>query len=234
MSVRRENRMIYSQQQGLSLLEIMIALLISTFLLLGVIQTFINAQTTYRLQESMSRMQEGGSLALEIIGRDLRATGYWGCLKGSTGDLLGTDATITLKAAFVTIPTGGCSSTVDKTMTYYLAKTSTIVYAIYGGVLRKNTNNQNNDLIEGVEAIQFLYGEDTNGDHAVNDYVIANQVLNWEHVVSVRVLILITSLEDNLTAQPAPYLFNNITTLPTDHHLRRVFSATFALRNRLL
>ena len=119
-------------------------------------------------------------------------------------------------------------------MTYYLAKTSTIVYAIYGGVLRKNTNNQNNDLIEGVEAIQFLYGEDTNGDHAVNDYVIANQVLNWEHVVSVRVLILITSLEDNLTAQPAPYLFNNITTLPTDHHLRRVFSATFALRNRLL
>ena len=233
MSVRRGNRKIFSQQRGLSLLEIMIALLISVFLLLGVIQTFINAQTTYRLQESMSRMQESGSLALEIIGRDLRATGYWGCMKGSTGDLLGTDATITLKAAFVTVPTGGCSSTVDKTMTYYLAKTSTIVYVIVNGVLRKNTNNQNNDLIEGVEAIQFLYGEDTNGDHAVNDYVIANQVLNWEHVVSVRVLILITSLEDNLTAQPAPYLFNNITTLPTDHHLRRVFSATFALRNRL-
>ena len=234
MSFRLENRMIYSQQQGLSLLEIMIALLISTFLLLGVIQTFINAQTTYRLQESMSRMQEGGSLALEVIGRDLRITGYWGCLKSSTGDLLGTDATITLKAAFVSIPTGGCGSTVDKTLAYYLAKTSTIVYVIVNGVLRKNTNNQNNDLIEGVEAIQFLYGEDTNGDHAVNDYVIANQVLNWEHVVSVRVLILITSLEDNLTAQPAPYLFNNITTLPTDHHLRRVFSATFALRNRLL
>ena len=234
MSVRRENRMIYSQQQGFSLIEIMIALLISVFLLLGVIQTFINAQTTYRLQESMSRMQESGSLALEIIGRDLRTTGYWGCLKGSTGDLLGTDTTITLKASFVTIPTGGCSSTVDKTMTYYLAKTSTIVYAIYGGVLRKNTNNQNNDLIEGVEAIQFLYGEDTNGDHAVNDYVLANQVLNWEHVISVRVFLLITSLEDNLTAQPVAYLFNNITTLPTDHHLRRVFSETYALRNRLL
>ena len=233
MSFRLENRMICSQQYGLSLLELMITLLISTFLLLGVIQTFINSQTTYRLQESMSRMQEDGSLALEIIGRDLRATGYWGCLKGSTGDLLGTDATITLKAAFVTIPTGGCSSTVDKTMTYYLAKTSTIVYAIYGGVLRKNTNTQNNDLIEGVEAIQFLYGEDTNADHAVNDYVLANQVLNWEHVISVRVFILITSLEDNLTAQPVAYTFNTLTTLPTDHHLRRVFSATFALRNRL-
>jgi type IV pilus assembly protein PilW len=233
MSFRLENRMICSQQYGLSLLELMITLLISTFLLLGVIQTFINSQTTYRLQESMSRMQEDGSLALEIIGRDLRATGYWGCLKGSTGDLLGTDATITLKAAFVTIPTGGCSSTVDKTMTYYLAKTSTIVYAIYGGVLRKNTNTQNNDLIEGVEAIQFLYGEDTNADHAVNDYVLANQVLNWEHVISVRVFILITSLEDNLTAQPVAYTFNTLTMLPTDHHLRRVFSATFALRNRL-
>ncbi len=233
MSVRRGNRKIFSQQRGLSLLEIMIALLISVFLLLGVIQTFINAQTTYRLQESMSRMQESGSLALEIIGRDLRVTGYWGCMKGSTGDLFGTDATITLKAAFVSSPTGGCGGVIDKTMAYYLAKTSTIVYVIVNGVLRKNTNNQNNDLIEGVEAIQFLYGEDTNGDHAVNDYVLANQVLNWEHVISVRVFILITSLEDNLTAQPVLYFFNSITTLPTDRHLRRVFSATFALRNRL-
>ncbi len=220
-------------ESGLSLIEILVSALISVFLILGVIQVFINTQQLYRLQENSSRIQENGSLALDLIGRDLRVTSYWGCLKRSTGDLIGTDVSITLKAAFVQIPTGTCGSIVDKNLVYYADPTSTIIYTLYNGVLRKATNGQNNDLIEGVETVLFLYGEDVDSDNNVNDYVPANQVLNWESVLSVRVMLRLKSFDDNITSKSLPYVFNGVTFQPTDHHLRRVFTETFALRNRL-
>ena len=76
-------------QTGISLIEIMIALLIGTFLLGGVLQIFIGGKQTYRMQESLSRLQENGRFALDFIGRDVRMAGYWGCLNRSSGDVFG-------------------------------------------------------------------------------------------------------------------------------------------------
>jgi type IV pilus assembly protein PilW len=62
-------------QSGISLIEIMIALLIGAFLLGGVLQIFIGGKQTYRMQESLSRLQENGRFALDFIGRDVRMAG---------------------------------------------------------------------------------------------------------------------------------------------------------------
>jgi type IV pilus assembly protein PilW len=226
------HRSLYNQT-GMTLIEIMIALLIGAFLIGGVIQIFINSQQTYRMQNNLSRIQENGRFASNLIGRDVRKTSYWGCLTRASGDIAGGNSTITLKAAFATIPTGSCGTVVDKTAAYYTDATSTITYSINNTALRKSTNNQNNDLIEGVENMQILYGEDTNTDNWANYYTTANNVVNWENVVSIRVSLLIISLDDNLAAQPLAYTFNGVTTTPTDRRLRRVFTSTFAIRNRL-
>ena len=234
-------------QTGISLIEIMIALLIGTFLLGGVLQIFIGSKQTYRMQENLSRLQENGRLALDLIGRDIRMTGYWGCLARASGDITGGDSTITLKAAFVTTPTGSCGATVDKTAAYYCATASTIRYLINNSILQKITgttscsltSNSTNDLIEGIENMQILYGEDmpVSGiyDGWANYYVPANNVVNWEKVVSIRISLLAATLDNNLTTQPMPYTFNGITTTPavTDRKIRRVFTMTIALRNRL-
>jgi type IV pilus assembly protein PilW len=63
--------------------------------------------------------------------------------------------------------------------------------------------------------------------------VPANNVVDWEKVVSIRVSLLTRSLDDNLAAKPLAYTFNGVRTLPTDRRLRRVFNSTFAIRNRL-
>jgi len=234
-------------QTGLSLIEIMIALLIGAFLLGGVLQIFIGSKQTYRMQENLSRLQENGRLALDFIGRDIRMTSYWGCLARPSGDVFGETVSgiskITLKAAFVTTPTGSCGTTVDKTAVYYTDYTSTIIYSINNAnaVLHKccPTNNGAIDLIEGIENMQILYGEDSNADGWANYYVPANNVVNWEKVVSVRISLLAATLDDNLTTQPMPYTFNGITTTTTstppvtDRKIRRVFTTTIALRNRL-
>ena len=72
-------------QVGMTLIEIMIALLIGAFLVGGVLQIFINTKQSYRMAENFSRFQENGRLALDLIGRDVRVAGYWGCLAHATG-----------------------------------------------------------------------------------------------------------------------------------------------------
>jgi type IV pilus assembly protein PilW len=243
-------------QTGMTLIEIMIALLIGAFLLGGVLQIFIGSKQTYRMQQNLSRLQENGRFAMSFLAKDIRMAGYWGCLSPSnpntdidgtnnnpagTVDSIddGTD-TITLKGAYVLTPTGTCGTPVVTSAAYYTDTSSTITYKINNRVLQQAHGPLNNltqviDLVEGIENMQILYGVDTSSDGAPNYYVPANNVTNpnWPKVVSIRISLLAATLDDNLTTQPQPYTYNGTTTTPTDRKIRRVFTSTIALRNRL-
>ena len=52
------------RQAGLSLIELMIALLIGSILLIGLVQVFGASRTAYQLSEGMSRTQENARFAL--------------------------------------------------------------------------------------------------------------------------------------------------------------------------
>lgn len=63
----------------MSLVELMVALLISTLLTLGVLQLFTSTSASDRTNTAVARVQENGRVALEIIGADARRAGYQGC-----------------------------------------------------------------------------------------------------------------------------------------------------------
>ncbi|WJW75091.1 PilW family protein [Thiohalobacter sp. IOR34] len=67
------------RQQGLTLVELMIAMTISLLLLGGVIQIFLSNKQTYRVQEGLSRVQENTRFAFSRISRDIRMVGFQGC-----------------------------------------------------------------------------------------------------------------------------------------------------------
>jgi type IV pilus assembly protein PilW len=67
------------RQRGFSLIEIMVALALSLFLITGMIQLLIGNKQSYRVHEAQSRMQENGRFALEALGRDIRMVGFNGC-----------------------------------------------------------------------------------------------------------------------------------------------------------
>lgn len=100
------------------------------------------------------------------------------------------------------------------------------------------------ELIEGVESMQILYGENLDGDvrSTVETYVPADQVGNWLNVISVRISLLMQSVEDGSVPSPQPYTFNGVNydgtggngALPADDRVRRVFTSTINLRNRTL
>lgn len=67
------------KQSGLTLVEVMVGAVISLVLLNGVIQIFLSSKQTYRFGDAISRLQEGGRFAMDLLTRDIRMAGYQGC-----------------------------------------------------------------------------------------------------------------------------------------------------------
>ena len=66
-------------QKGLSLVEVLVALIISLFLLAGVVQVYVGNRTAYAFSEGLSRIQENARFAMDSIKRDIRMAGFRGC-----------------------------------------------------------------------------------------------------------------------------------------------------------
>jgi len=366
-----------SRQTGLTLVELMVASVISLLLLAGVIQIFISNKTTYRVVDGISRVQENGRFGLEFLSKDVRMAGYKGCSASSpltntlkcpdgsvrpdngictgqndltsnfnvglegfnnigatpptylTADginpLPGTDVIIIRRNSeggirvvknnngaqvFVSVTstlTDGCGTGVDmvsgicpsdillisdcnKSRLFQagnttttgagggtvaslnithpasgtpgnsptswggnnspaderfgndaeIAKIITNVYFIANGasgpaLFRKSGPAEPAELIEGVKDMQVLYGEDMTNDtvRSATIYVTANNVTNWDNVISVRPSLLLSSIEDNITEAGRTFTYNGATQTATDRRLHKVFTSTFTVRNHL-
>ena len=80
------NQRYAQRQRGLTLIEILVALFVSGLVLAGVVQIYASSKQAYRVQESLSRLQENGRFAINRITHDLRMAGYSGCLSKFTSD----------------------------------------------------------------------------------------------------------------------------------------------------
>ena len=58
----------------------MVAIVISSLLLIGVVEIFINSRESYKLDEGLSRVQESGRFATDFLDRAVRMAGNMGCL----------------------------------------------------------------------------------------------------------------------------------------------------------
>lgn len=83
-----------TSQKGLSLIELMVTILLSSLLLLGVLQLYISTSATDRTSNELARVQENGRVAIELIAREARRMGYQGCVGASVT----TEANITYPA----------------------------------------------------------------------------------------------------------------------------------------
>lgn len=82
------------KQQGLSLVELMIAMTLGIVLMTGVMQMFLTSRVTYSNQQAISRIQESGRMAVDMLSQDIRMAGYAGCMSrnANIANGLGDDA----------------------------------------------------------------------------------------------------------------------------------------------
>ncbi|MDE2220316.1 MAG: PilW family protein [Gammaproteobacteria bacterium] len=70
-------------QAGLSLIEMMVAMVIGAVLIFGAAQVYVNSKSAYGANESVARLQETARYAMSVIEPDVRMSNYWGLLKGA-------------------------------------------------------------------------------------------------------------------------------------------------------
>ena len=375
---------------GITLIEMMISLTIGLLIIAGIGYAYLGSKQGFRIQDALSRMQEGARTAFEIMDKDIRMAGFTGCppnsaasgdiniltaandwdknlfgqpligyekasgawsafpagITGVVGNVLRGDALTVLRAdnsqEFIvsthtpasvppqitltanhninegailvaakadcsrtavfqntktcTISSGSCGHAIiehnatspcssgnsrkglgspigtcpDGTsdtfgagsrlyrlsaVTYYIRTNADNEPALYRQVLGTTNGSPSNtaeELIEGVQDMQLLYGEDTGGAiDKVDVYRTANNVVDWTRVLGVRVSLLMVSRQDEqgVTTEPQRYTLDmngdgdvadtvtdtgeTETVTPSDRLLRKVFTTTIAVKNRL-
>jgi len=331
------------KQKGMTLVELMIALVLGLIVTGVVIDMFLSSRQMYRVQDARARLQENGRYAIEHIAKQIRNAGYSGCATRSANQSDTSLITNTLNTAYqwdfetgiqgfdasgaIWSPTkddsitgpgpdSGTDILTVRTMTdpvikvvkhdatamkdgsaaiqvlaphslvasdivmvtdcyksaifqisninpqghlvhntgnatvpgnatknlgknykgADLVKLTTTSFYISGSSLQQRIFNNSEELIQGIENMQILYGIDTGVDEIVDDYVPASVVTDWDDVLSVRVSLVMVTEEENLTVDgPQDYRLNDTMVTPAagDSRLRETFTRTVSLRNRM-
>jgi len=239
-------------QRGLTLIELMIALLISSVLMYGVGTIYVSSKRGYNIQDNLARQQENSRFSLELLVHDLRMAGFpkryvsAPIVSASTADGGGTtNDTVTVEYQAATdclgqnTPAASCSA--DNTQAcavnkYYIAHDNPTntdnLYCLGNG-------GANAEIIaDNVTNLQILYGIDTNSDADG----IANKYVTWpsasadpSKIVSVRFALLTQTPNEVKKAGTTKIytLLDQKITVNNDKHLHRVYMNTVQLRNQM-
>lgn len=148
-NIRQKKGLEFFAEEGFTIVELMISLLIGGVIMGGVISAFLAQQKTYLVQDDNVFMQENLRSAVEIITRDLRMIGY---------DPDGLGAGITAAAANSITFTKGNDAGALETITYSL-------YDAYGDNdtdLGRNVGAQM-PVAENIDVLNLVY-LDENGN----------------------------------------------------------------------
>ncbi len=234
-------------QQGLTLVELMVAATISLLLMAGVIQVFLSSNVSHNLQNGLGRLQENARAAMDILSLNISMAGYT-ITPGLTPAPATINTTNTLDNATVnaalsfTVANGKASDVIDIS---YESATDCLAQPTPGGIAtdRYYLNGANlmclgngsatpGIIAEGIENMQILYGEDNNADGIANRYINAGNI-TANPIVSVRIALLVSTVETSGTTDTATYTLLNAPPVGplNDNLLRKVFTRTIILRN---
>ncbi|MBO3276760.1 PilW family protein [Pseudomonas schmalbachii] len=213
------------RQLGLSLIELMIAILISSLLLLGVLQLFSNTSASDRTNTALARVQESGRIALEIIGTDARRAGYQGC--GSAAETT-TVGSLTFPEAAIATATSSITfryATGVDTGTAFAFKTACSGGALYLNTITYNSCPNNGvarlcKTVNGATATPIL---DNANITAISFGIPSGGTFKWKDNTSITTAELAEAHAVRVT----------LTVSDARNEISRSFTGTYELRNRL-
>jgi type IV pilus assembly protein PilW len=120
------------------------------------------------------------------------------------------------------------------TTAYYIGQGSNGEPALFRRVI--NPLQVPQELVSGVETLQILYGVDTGGSNAADDYVPADEVADWDTIASVRFSVMTRSRDEVLDEEndrSFDMLGSEVSQAANgDNRVRLVSVSTTALRGR--
>lgn len=280
-------------QQGVTLIELMVAMVVSMVLIAGVGTVYLSSKRNYQARDQFSMMDENARVALNSLKKHLEHAGYaanglfplahpfvvgsqpaWAaCSDGTSNKRTSSSMYLTQDGAVPAPPANvkddavGIAFLSDDTLftdctnsavpavcrsgqapssqgslvynTFTLDQPSTVEKNSVGDVIPalycSGSASANRQMVaQGVENIQLMYGVDSNMDGQVEQYFNATGVgSNWDDVVSIKVGLLIKSLEPVLEkAEARTYALLDTSVSVNDRYQRGVYTEVIHLRNR--
>lgn len=78
MIIRETKKTLLRRQAGMTLVEILVALAIGSFLMIGAVQVYNQSRQAFVINESIARVQETAQFAMDTLEADLRMASNWG------------------------------------------------------------------------------------------------------------------------------------------------------------
>jgi len=75
-------------QKGLSLVELMVAMVLGIVVLGGTLSIFSSTMESTRLNQALAQIQSNSRFASEVLSSDLKMAGFFGCASNATGNLI--------------------------------------------------------------------------------------------------------------------------------------------------
>jgi prepilin-type N-terminal cleavage/methylation domain-containing protein len=192
-------------QQGMSLIELMIGLVVGLIILLGIVQTMMVSKSASMSRQSMSAIAENARFAFEFMSRDLRMAGYeYECTAGE-GDAIQLGGGV-LTACYQD------SNADDVRASYSINNEGELIYRkeVDGNVVINNEV-----LIDGVSQFDLRFGQRTSDG---NIQYITTLPASPTELIAVRVTLAMGDPTDGRALE----VENN------------TISGTIALRNQII
>jgi type IV pilus assembly protein PilW len=170
--------------KGLTLIELLIALVICGVVIAGIYRVFVAQSRAYTVQDQVVEVQQSIRGAMEILLRDLRMAGF---------DSDGTTSKISIaNPIFPADHSVIVNYEFDDTHRYE------VTYSLVNGNLTRQlrifpdvgpSTTTTDPLLENVDALNFEYGVDTNDDGAMDGNWVSAGGIGTAKVVAVRIVL---------------------------------------------
>jgi len=171
-------------QNGITLIELLIAFVICAIIVGGIYRVFIAQSKAYTIQDRVVEVQQNIRTAMEIMLRDLRMAGY-------------DSDSLTSKINIANPIFNPADHEVTVSYEYDDTHRYDVRYYLDNGNLKRDltispdvgpSTSTTDTILENVDALNFTYGVDTNDDGAVDNWVSAAGI-GVGKVVAVRVVL---------------------------------------------
>ena len=244
------------KQQGFTLIEVMLGVFLSTILITGIVQLVGGSVSAYRLQLSLSQLEESGRYARDVLMTHITQAGfhpepwqYHSGFQALTDETLdgGPQATDQLGlqrwSRYNCYGNANPITDVDGHPAFFLLQArfsvnnaqNLAMTCRYGPTVPElQTQINNYGLIEDVESMQVLYAEDRDNDETADRWVKAQEWVKESNVRAVKVALLLSTKQafDETVSKQVSLLDETLST-PADGHFRSVKSLVSAFRGRL-
>jgi type IV pilus assembly protein PilW len=172
-------------KKGITLIELLVALIVSAAVVAGIYRVFAAQTKAYTVQEQVVEIQQGTRSAMEILLRDLRMAGFDSDDAGSkiniANPIVAGDHSVAVSYEY--------DYSTQYIVTYSLDAATKKLFRQLTIMKDDGSSNATQDVVlENVEALDFTYGVDSNGDGALDNWVPAGGI-GMGKVLAVRVVL---------------------------------------------